>query len=176
MVNRNKICIIYEIKRLTKKQRRKYKRTTSEISKKLKKDSQNCKYARNDVMEEVIKNCRGVKQCNDDITRLDKEKQRNNFRQLLGFKENKIFETKEYSVVKQIKKGFKRQKIINQFKDDKDFNNLYFPNHKLEVEIDENGQVDRSEIKEQEREETIRNLGIKLIRINSNKKGFDIFD
>ena len=70
-------------------------------------------------MEEVIKKCRGVKQCNDDITRLDKEKQRNNFRQLLGFKENQIFETIEYSIVKQIKKVFKRQKIIDQYKVDK---------------------------------------------------------
>ena len=62
----NKICEIYEIESLTKKQRKKYKRTACEISKKLKNDPQNCKYVRNDVMEEVIKNCRGVKQCNDD--------------------------------------------------------------------------------------------------------------
>ena len=97
----NKIC---EIKNLTKKQRRKYKRTASEISKELKNDPQSCKYVRNDEMEEVIKNCRGVKQCNDDITRVDKEKQGQNFRQLLGFKENEIFETKEYSIIKTIKK------------------------------------------------------------------------
>ena len=100
----NKICGIYEIKNLTKKQRRKYKRTASEISKELKNDPQSCKYVRNDEMEEVIKNCRGVKQCNDDITRVDKEKQGQNFRQLLGFKENEIFETKEYSIIKTIKK------------------------------------------------------------------------
>ena len=47
----NKICGIYEIENLTKKQRRKYKRKTSEISKELKKDPQNCKYIRNDVMD-----------------------------------------------------------------------------------------------------------------------------
>ena len=35
--------------------------------------------------------------------------------------------------------------------------------------------MDRSEIKEQEREETIKNLGITLIRINPDKEGFDIF-
>ena len=79
-------------------------------------------------MEEVIKNCRGVKQYNDDITRFDKEKQRNNFRQLLGFKENQTFETKEYSIVKQIKKVFKRLKITNQFNFDKYFIDLFFPN------------------------------------------------
>ena len=122
----NKTCGIYEIKNLTKKQRREYKRTTSEISKELKNDPQDYEYVRNDVMEAVIKNCRGVKQCNDDITRLDKEKQRNNFRQLLGFKENQIFETKEYSNVKQIKKVFKRQKIIDQYLVDKYFIDLFF--------------------------------------------------
>ena len=64
----NKICGIYEIKSLTKKQRRKYKRTASEISKELKNDPQYCKYVRHDVMEKVIKNCRGVKSSNDGIT------------------------------------------------------------------------------------------------------------
>ena len=38
--------------------------------------------------ERVIKNCRGLKKSNDGVNRLDKEKQRENFRQLLGFKEN----------------------------------------------------------------------------------------
>ena len=104
----NKICGIYEIKSLTKKQRKKYKRTAIEISKELKNDPQNCEYVRNDVMEEVVKNCRGVKQCSDGIKKLDKEKQRQNFRQLLGFKENEVFESKEYSIVKQIKKVFNR--------------------------------------------------------------------
>ena len=127
-------------------------------------------------MEEVIKNCRRVKQCNDDMTRLDKEKQRNNFRQLLGFKENQIFETKEYSIVKQIKKVFKRQKIIDQYRVEKYFIDLYFPEHELGIEIDENGHLDRLEIKEQEREETIKNLGISLVRINPDKEGFDLFD
>ena len=61
----NKICGIYEIKHLTKKQRKKYKRTAGEISKELKNDPENCKYVRNDVTEEVIKNCRGVKSIND---------------------------------------------------------------------------------------------------------------
>ena len=69
----NKICGIYEIKSLTKKQRRKYKRTANEISKELKNNPQNCKYVRDDVMEEVIKNCRGVKQCNDGVKRLGKK-------------------------------------------------------------------------------------------------------
>ena len=48
--------------------------------------------------------------------------------------------------------------------------------HNLGIEIDENGHTDRSEIKEQEREETIKKLDITLIRINPDKEGFDIFD
>ena len=51
-------------------------------------------------MEKAIKNCRGVKKCNDDVKRLDKENQRNNFRTLSGFKENDIFQIKEYSIIK----------------------------------------------------------------------------
>ena len=132
----NKICEIYEIKSLTKKQRKKYKRTAGKISKELKNDPQNCKYVRNDVMEEVIKNCRRVKQGSDDITILGKEKQRNNFRQFLGFKENQIFETKEYSIVKQIKKVFKRQKIIDQYRVEKCFIDSFLPAHNLGIEID----------------------------------------
>ena len=171
----NKICGIYEIKHLTKKQRKKYKRTAGEISKELKNDPENCKYLRNDVMEEVIKNCRGVKSINDNRNRLDKRKQRNNFRQLLGFKENQIFETKEYSIVKQIKKVFIGQKIIEQYRVEKYFIDLYFPDHKLGIKVDENCHLDRSEIKEQEREETIKNLGTTLIRVNPDQEGFDIF-
>ena len=36
--------------------------------------------------------------------------------------------------------------------------------------------MDRSKAKEQEREETVKGLGITLIRINPDKEGFDIFD
>ena len=127
-------------------------------------------------MERVIKNCRGVKKSNDSVNRLDKEKQRENFRQLFGFQESEIYERKEYLIVKQIKKVFKRQKIIEQYRVKKYFIDLSFPEHKLGIEIDENGHTDRSEIKEQEREETIKNAVILLIRINPDKKGFDIFD
>ena len=126
-------------------------------------------------MERVIKNCRVVKKCNDGVNRLDKEKQRQNFRQLLGFKENEIFESKEYSILKHTKKVFNREKTIEQYKVNKYFIDPYFPEHKLGIEVDENGHTDRSEIKEQEREETIKNAGITLIRINPDKEVFDIF-
>ena len=44
------------------------------------------KYARNDLMKKIIRNCRGVKECKHDINREEKEKQRENFRILLGFR------------------------------------------------------------------------------------------
>ena len=65
--------------------------------------------------------------------------------------------------------------MIEQHKTDKYFIDLYFPEHKLGIEVDENGHLDRLKVKEQEREETIKNVGITLIRINPDKKGFDIF-
>ena len=46
-------------------------------------------------MEKIIKNCRGVKRCNDGINKMEKTNQRDNFRILLVFKENGIFQTKE---------------------------------------------------------------------------------
>ena len=40
-------------------------------------------------MEKIIKNCRGVKRSNDGVNRLDKEKNRESFRQLSGLKKMK---------------------------------------------------------------------------------------
>ena len=56
------------------------------------KDSNLYKNAKNKLMEKRIKNCRGVKKCNDGVNRFDKEYQRQNFKILLGFKENEIYE------------------------------------------------------------------------------------
>ena len=61
-------------------------------------------------MEKIIKNCRGVKKCNDGVNRMERENQRENqrenFRSLLDFKENDIFQRKEYSITLKIKKVF----------------------------------------------------------------------
>ena len=66
--------------------------------------------------------------------------------------------------------------MIDQYRIDKYFIDLYFPEHKLEIEVDENGHLDRLNFKEITREETIKNLDITLIEINPDKEGFDIFD
>ena len=65
--------------------------------------------------------------------------------------------------------------MIDQYKVEKYFIDLYFPDHTLGIEVDENGHFDRLKIKEQKREETIKKIGLTLIRINSDKEGFDIF-
>ena len=75
---------------------------------------------------------------------------------MLGFKENEIYERKEYSVIKQVKKVFKKQTIVEQYKVKNYFIDLYFSVHKLRIEIDKNGHINRSETKEEQREKTIK--------------------
>ena len=83
---------IFESKSLTKEQRRQYIKIKNEINENLK--DKKIKYCRNDIAEKIIKNCRGVGKSNDGVNRLDKENERENFIQLLGFKKNEVFESK----------------------------------------------------------------------------------
>ena len=62
-----------------------YVGTINEIDTKLKNGK--FKYARNDIAEKIIKNCRSIK----GINKLNKEQKRENFRELLDFKENEIY-------------------------------------------------------------------------------------
>ena len=88
---RKEICGRFGTKDLTEKQRMKYIKSEYQITKNFK-DSNLYKNAKNKLMEKIIKSCRGVKKCNDGVNRLDKEDQRQNFKVLLGFKENEIYE------------------------------------------------------------------------------------
>ena len=83
---------IFETKNIAKEQKKKYIRTKKEINKELKNDYYNYKYVKIDLMEKIIKNCRGVKKCSDGVNRMEKENQREHFRSLLGFKENEMFQ------------------------------------------------------------------------------------
>ena len=87
---RKKLHGIFETDKPTEEQIKRYKLSLREITKDSTDDSKS-KYVRSDLMEKIIKNCRGVKQCKNDIDREEKEKKRENFRNLLGFKENDIF-------------------------------------------------------------------------------------
>ena len=68
----------------------------------------------------------------------------------------------KYLIIKQIKKVFQKQKIIEQYKIEKYFINIYFPEHELGISVDKN-------------EKSIKNLDISLIKINTSEEGFDIF-
>ena len=61
----------------------------------------------------------------------------------------KYMRGKKNSIVKRIKKIFKKQTMIEQYRVEKYFIDLFYPVHKLGIEIDENGHLDRSEIKDQ---------------------------
>ena len=107
-------------------------------------------------MEKITKNCRGVKQCNNGINRMKKEKQRTSFRAALGLKEHKIMNTEEYSVTSKIKEMFQNEKIKQQHKILNHYVDLYFPEHRLAIKIDEKGHFDNKEEEEKEREDKIK--------------------
>ena len=76
---RKEKCGRFGTKDLTEKQKIKYIRSEHQITKNFR-DSDLYKHAKNKLMEKIIKNCRGVKKCNDGVNRLDKEDQRRDFR------------------------------------------------------------------------------------------------
>ena len=91
----------------------------------------------------------------------------------LGFRQYDIVLSKEQSVIMAITKSFPGVKMIQQcsllnYKID-----LYLPNHRLTIEIDEKNHVDRDEEKEEKREKEIKqSLNFVFIRINSDSKKF----
>ena len=130
------------------------------------------KYVRSNLMEKIIKNCRGVKHCKDCTNKNEVEKQRQNFRLLLGFKENDLFITKEESVLNKI---ISREEICLQFPVLNYKIDAYFPKYKLAIEIDELGHH-RDDDKEKVRENSPKQkLGCEFIRINPDSEDYDIF-
>ena len=128
------------------------------------------------MKKKIIKNCRGVKKCNDGINRIEKGKQRENFRALLGFKGHDIMLPKQYSTKSNIKKMFPNETIEEQYKVLGEVIDLAFLMHKLGFELDENGHMDRSKAKEKESQKAIeKETGFAIIRINPDKENFDIF-
>ena len=55
-VLRKEMCGMFRTSELTKERKKKDIRTAKEISNELENDCQNCKYARRDIMEKIIKN------------------------------------------------------------------------------------------------------------------------
>ena len=94
-------------------------------------DSSKIKCVRSDVMEKIIKSCRGVKQCNDGVNRLEKEKQRENFGTILGFKEHDIMKVTEKTTLDSIKNAFEGGNIQTHNRVLGYENDIYFHDYKL---------------------------------------------
>ena len=63
----------------------------------------------------------------------------------------------EYTVISQIEQVFANEKIKPQhFVLNKYYIDLYFPEHKLELEIDEKAHLDRNENEDKKREKEIK--------------------
>ena len=69
---RRKIWVIFEKNDLTENAKDKYIKPEYEITKKPI-DNKQTKYARSDIMDEIINYCRGVKKCNDGVNRTEKK-------------------------------------------------------------------------------------------------------
>ena len=164
------ICGIFETKNPTEEQKKKYIKTESEITKKPADDSK-YKYARRDTMEKIIKNCSGVKKCNDCINRMKKGKQRKIFRYLLRFKKYDIMK-----VIESLRDTFEGENIQTHYRVLGCEIDIYIHDHKLAVEIDEKDHQYRGISSEIERQKALEEeLGPKFIRINLDKKNFNIF-
>ena len=106
-------------------------------------------------MEKIIKHCRGVKQCNDGINRIEKEKHRENFRTTLVFKEHDIMKVTEKTTLVSIKNMFEGENIQTHYRVLGYEIDVYFHDYKLAVEIDGYNHEDRDIICEIERQKAL---------------------
>lgn len=92
------------------------------------------------------------------------------------FKQHDLIMAKEQSVLTRIMKIFPVKKILLQHSVLGYRIDLYFSEHKLAVEIDENGHKDRDVYKETGRQKaTKKGLDCDFVRINYDKKDFDVY-
>ena len=72
---------------------------------------------------------------------------------------------------------FKNENFKESYHIGKYFVDLYFPDHKLAIECDENNHSDRDPIYEKTRQTYIENkMNCNFIRFNPDDKNFDIFE
>ena len=130
-------------------------------------DDSKIKYVRSDLIEKMITSCRGVKQWNDGVNISEKEKQRENFRTVLGFKEYDIMKVTEKATLDSIKKAFEGENIQSHYRVLGSETDIYFHDYELAVEIDEYNHEDRDIGCEIERQKALeKELDCKFIRIN----------
>ena len=127
-------------------------------------------------MEKISKSRRGVKQCNDGVNRLEKEKQREHFRTISGFKEYDIMNVTEKTTLDSIKNIFEGENIQTHYRVLGYEIDIYFHDYKRAVQIDEKCHQDRDISRETERQKALEEeLNCKFIRINPDKENFNIF-
>ena len=84
--------------------------------------------------------------------------------------------SKKKSVTTKIIKAFSNEKSLPQHSVLSYQVHLYFPEHKLAIEVDEKGQTDRNINNKIERQKAIEErFKCKSIRINPNAENYDIF-
>lgn len=82
----------------------------------------------------------------------------------------------EHDILKALKETFNGESMIEQYKVDTFFFDLYMPQYKLAIECDENGHSFRVS-QDNAREERIKNiiLGVTFIRLHPDEKDFNIY-
>ena len=173
---RSELCRKFETNDLSEKHKQRYTKPKYQIIKVETKNKRD-KYAKNDITEKIIKNCRGVKKCNNGMNKMQKNKNKTqDFRTLLGSKDHDIFKSKESSIIDKIQTVFSVEKLLLQQSVFTYRIDVYFLEHMLAVEIDEAGHQNRDINYEIQRQKAIEEeLGCKFIRINPDKEDFDIF-
>ena len=99
-------------------------------------------YVSRDLMSKIIKTCRGGK---------GRGEKKDEFRSKLGFKLHNITMSQEESIIKKIMKTFPNEEMSLQHNALHFFIDLYFPEHRLAIEVDEKGHNGRNETEEVER-------------------------
>ena len=94
----------------------------------------------------------------------------------VGFKLHDVINTKEQTIINSIKYVGEGENIQNQHNVLGYRIDLYFPEYKLAIEVDELGHADRNINNEIERQKALeKELNCVFIRINPDKKDFNIF-
>ena len=87
-----------------------------------------------------------------------------------------MINTKEQAVIKLIKDAFERQDMQTQYSVLGYRIDIYFPKHKLAIEVDELGHADKNLSNKIERQKALKKeLVCVFIRINPDRKNFSIF-
>ena len=86
---------------------------------------------------------------------MKKEEPRQNFRSLFGFKEHDIMKVIEKTTLEPLRDTFERENIQTDYKFLGYEINLYFPDYKLAVEIDEKDHQNRDISREIERQKAL---------------------